>query len=364
MQAHRNISKMFNRLKVHFTQNKLLLLAVIISLLLHGFLLAKLSLLLPALDEKQQILEMRLVKLQPVQKSAPIPIKQKAPAPEPTPPAAQDKIVATQPAPEPETVNPVAETAVNQKNISTIAQSITETPSTEITESTVTAEQNDLAKEIKVPAYKYVETEFEVRRGSDASAAGVARIVFTLAENNTYTLVSVTKAKGLVSLFFSNLEQKSEGMVIDSGLMPNHFSYQYGDNKNKMQSASFAWSDSVIVMRSAKGEKTETLPVGTQDFLSFMYQFMFSPPLENTQITMTNGKRLRTYIYSFAGEEVITTKIGDLNTIHLLKQGDEEDKTELWLAIDYQNLPVKIRKTEKNGSVIEQTATKISTTPP
>ena len=39
---------------------------------------------------------------------------------------------------------------------------------------------------------------------------------------------------------------------------------------------------------------------------------------------------------------------------------DAEDKTELWLAIDYQYVPVKIRKIEKNGDVVEMVATRIN----
>jgi hypothetical protein len=76
---------------------------------------------------------------------------------------------------------------------------------------------------------------------------------------------------------------------------------------------------------------------------------------------MTNGKRLRTYAYSFEGEETITTKLGELKTIHLLKGSGDEEKTEIWLATDYQYLPVKIRKTEKDGTVIEQVVTNILT---
>jgi hypothetical protein len=55
--------------------------------------------------------------------------------------------------------------------------------------------------------------------------------------------------------------------------------------------------------------------------------------------------------------------LGELKTIHLLKGSTDEDKTEIWLATDYQYLPVKIRKTEKDGTVIEQVAIKIQPQP-
>jgi hypothetical protein len=43
---------------------------------------------------------------------------------------------------------------------------------------------------------------------------------------------------------------------------------------------------------------------------------------------------------------------------------DSDEKTELWLAIDYQYVPVKIRKIEKNGDVVEMVATRINSNRP
>ena len=112
------------------------------------------------------------------------------------------------------------------------------------------------------------------------------------------------------------------------------------------------------------GKKTKTAPLveGTQDLLSFMYQFMFVPPLEQMQLSIASGKKLGTYDYGFEGEETLSTKMGDLSTVHIFtSRGDSDEKTELWLALDYYYLPVKVRQTEKDGSVIEQIATRIST---
>jgi hypothetical protein len=201
-----------------------------------------------------------------------------------------------------------------------------------------------------------------VRRGTDSAPAGITKISFNLDKNKRYTLLSQTEAKGLASLFFSNLLQKSEGSVTDFGLRPDFYSYQYGGiSAKKLQTANFDWEKSILTLRNAKGESSMKLTDGTQDFLSFMYQFMYMPQLHNLQITMTNGKKLRTYDYAFEGEEIITSKFGELKTIHLLKSSVDDEKTELWLATDYQYLPVKIRKTEKDGTVIEQLISKLST---
>lgn len=377
MQLHRNMSQTFNCLKLYFSQNKMLLLAIIVSLALHTALVTKFSLTLPAQDSNQQTLTMRLVKLQPAQKSAPVIIKEKIPKPValPTEPT---KSIAVPPQVEPimvpsEDINaPIVETeSLSTQDIEQVTAMPTEVEAPDPTshtpnmmETISSTEPDNVAQQPRQQVYKYVETQFDVWRGGDATAAGTATIVFTTQDNATYKLTSTTEAKGLASFIFSNLQQESEGIITENGLRPSFFSYQYGTNIHKNQQANFAWSDGVIEMHSNKGKKTEKLPDGTQDLLSFMYQFMFTPPLETMKISITNGKNLRTYTYAFEGEKMIHTKLGELKTLHLLKTGNEEEKTELWLALDYKYLPVKIRKTEKNGSVIEQTATYISTDRP
>jgi len=89
---------------------------------------------------------------------------------------------------------------------------------------------------------------------------------------------------------------------------------------------------------------------------------MFEPPLVKVRLAVTNGKKLSQYTYSFEGESTLSTKIGDMRTLHIAKSsGEGEEKTELWLAPDYHYLPVKIRKTEKDGKLYEQIVTRLST---
>jgi hypothetical protein len=180
--------------------------------------------------------------------------------------------------------------------------------------------------------------------------------------DGSYVLKSEVGAKGLASLFLGKLKQQSEGMVTEQGLRPSSYFYQYGDNEDKMQRASFNWQAGELTMQNGKKTKTAPLVEGTQDLLSFMYQFMFVPPLEQMQLSIASGKKLGIYDYGFEGEETLSTKMGELRTIHIFRsRGDGDEKTELWLAVDYHYLPVKVRQTEKDGSVIEQIATRIST---
>lgn len=347
---------MFSTLKLHFKQNKPLVMATLLSVLLHTLFLIDSTLQLPDdIDDNHAFIKMRIVSL-PTEKIT-IPIKQSTSKAKPE--KKTTKPEQTQPTIQPTPATPLAEETYSAPVAEAITEPVTETMPTEIAAADNTVA---LPAEVIPPPlpYQYVETAFDVYRNNDKSPAGKTLITFHLDQNNNYAINSVTEATGLASIFFDTLQQKSAGVVNADGLRPNYYSYAYGNKKSQI--ANFAWSDGILVLHTAKGTKTETLSAGTQDLLSFMYQFMFKPPLESLTVTMTNGKNLRTYTYSFDGEALIDSRFGlGLKTIHLTKAGSDDDKTEIWLAVDYKYLPVKIRKTEKDGSSVEQIMTNIST---
>jgi hypothetical protein len=254
------------------------------------------------------------------------------------------------------------------QGLATIAQK-TDAQETKTQES-VAQVPEESAIAINSQAYHYIETEFDVRTDIgakvNASAAGKAKITFQLLPNNKqYKLKSLIQAKGLASLLIPDLLQTSEGNLTQSGLQPEHYLYQFGNKANKTFNAYFDWHNQQLSLHSANGDQLLNLPSGTQDLLSFMYQFMFVAPMQSMHLSITNGKKIGSYDYSFEGEEIITTKIGDINTMHLMRIGAEsEKKTELWLALDYQYVPVKIRETEKQGKVYELLMTSLKTETP
>jgi hypothetical protein len=366
MRPQHNVSRALSSLKLQLMQHKLLLLATLGSILLHIVLFSEFTISLPQIVEEQQTLDMRLAQQQVKQDKIQTPgdknetaTKHKPSEAINTPKLAHEETIESSEVVN-STENMPASASTNIDQSENVDQSETELANA-IDDISETAENNLTQAEPEKIVYQHVETEFEVMRGSNTSAAGVTKIVFNIDANGHYSIISTTQAKGLASLIFGNLTQKSEGIVTEYGLKPDFYSYQYGNDAKKLQTANFNWNDGVVHMHTYKGDSTAHLATGTQDFLSFMYQFMFTPPLDNMQITMTNGKRLRTYAYSFEGEETITTKLGELKTIHLLKGSGDEEKTEIWLATDYQYLPVKIRKTEKDGTVIEQIVASIRT---
>lgn len=203
------------------------------------------------------------------------------------------------------------------------------------------------------PPPRHVEIEF---RGANGSK-GAGKQTFDRDENNHYRLVGEMSMP--VVLFISgSIEQHSEGLITDKGLQPLKFTQKI--TGSRPQTASFDWDAQSLVMDTGKRTETKPLSPGTQDMLSFMYQFMFMPPLEQMQITMVTGKKLRTYVYNFEGEDTLDTPMGKLKALHIGRSNnDGDERTELWLASEYRYLPIRIRRTEKDGAFVDLMVTRL-----
>ena len=370
-----------------------------LSLLLHFFVIEKFYYYLPAPKTERQVIVAQLVipkkmvslvpAVEPPKPDAqpepnppavkPKKNKQKKPAPQPTNMAeytmVETQLISEQAAElQPEQAIKVDEAAQAELPVESVinpdeavAQVAETQPSALINEADQAVDEAKV--DINPNVYQYVSTSFDVYTDKapelGTSPAGEAKIDYRqLPGSAQYHIKSLIQPKGLASLLVPDLLQTSEGEIGDVGLQPRQYLYQFGDKKNKTYRAEFDWQSKQLSLHNAKGSQTLALTVGTQDLLSFMYQFMFLQPLQKTQMTITNGKKVGNYSYSFEGEKSIETKIGTLNTVHLMRASGENDKkTELWLALDYQYVPVKIRETEKNGKVYELIVSSLKTTP-
>lgn len=179
-------------------------------------------------------------------------------------------------------------------------------------------------------------------------------------EGGRYKLESLTEGIGVYGLF-GQRRLVSEGEVTAEGLRPSHFEQQQGDNAKKSVSASFDWAGKVLSMK-AKGQITpEPLQPGTQDLVSFAYQFMFVPPKgDEVVLPVTTGKKQRVYRYRIAEREVkLDTAAGKFKTLHLVNAKDGGEEKELWLGVEAHYLPVRILMQDEKGATIEQVLTSL-----
>jgi hypothetical protein len=363
---------MWNKLAEILQQpaSKRLSVAILVSALLHTLFFGNINFSLPNLKKDMHLIEARIQMPKVIAKPAPEPIieplqevlaepEQEIEKVEPDTEPVVEKVV------EPEPVLPAlapAEEVVRNPEVK--AKPLEQVEYVEPSSTTQQAQPADIGLVINENAYQYVETEFDVRTKIDGEAEGKAKITYNLLDAKQYQINWLTEGSGFAALLFPDLLQTSNGELTKTGLRPNQYLYRFGNKADKTRSAAFDWQAKKVSLQTSKGTKVEDLPEGTQDLLSFMYQFMHVAPLRHMQLPIVNGKKLRIYDYSFEGEEQVNSSLGELKTLHILHSGNDEEKTELWLAIDYQYVPVKIRKIENDGKVVEMLATRITTNRP
>lgn len=213
----------------------------------------------------------------------------------------------------------------------------------------------------EIPLPERADIRYEIYKGRDGFPVG--RATHTWKRSGThYTITHVAEASGIVSLFYSGRHvQISSGEITPQGLRPDSYWVERGQSADKTDAARFDWDAMRLTLVSAGNSRMVELAPGTQDLLSLSYQLAFSPHLEGgTRIHVTNGRKLESYGYRAAGEDVLETPAGQIKALHIEKvhrQGEEN--TEIWLATEYHYIPVKIRQTDKQGDVFEETAVAI-----
>lgn len=205
------------------------------------------------------------------------------------------------------------------------------------------------------------EIHYTLYKGRDGFPIGRADHTWKR-EGKRYSITQIAEASGIVSLFYSGRHvQISQGVITASGMQPESYWVQRGQRADKTDAARFDWQGGQLTYGSGGDTRTVHLPEGTQDLLSFLYQLAFAPPLEgSTRLDITTGRKLGNYGYQSLGEETVETPLGAIQALHIAQLRQEgEESTEIWLATEYHYLPLKIRFTDKQGSVMEQTVTAI-----
>lgn len=288
----------------------------------------------------------------------PAPLPQPLPSvPETQPPAAPLEPVAHVPMPVPEDV-PLAPVVSSEPEPLPPLQE-EQLAATEAVPEAVPPLESTIPDEPPQPSPpSHVEIEFEVIR--KGGVAAVEKQTFVAREDGTYRLESLARPKGLLALALSELRQSSEGRVTAAGLRPERYRYQYGDDAARSRLASFDWESGTLLLEYGKRRKTAPLQSGAQDLLSFMYQFMYVPPLQEMQLAITNGRHFRSYAYVFEGEQTLETKAGALQCYKISRNDLNDDEAlELWLAAERHFLPVRIRMTDEDGVVTDRIVTRL-----
>ena len=110
--------------------------------------------------------------------------------------------------------------------------------------------------------------------------------------------------------------------------------------------------------------QTQPMPADAQDRLSFLLAFALFPPKgKSVTYTLVDSKGLSTHLYRIAGQEKLKTPIGEFDTLKLVRSRENES-SEIWLAKQLGNFPVRVVVVYKDGRRVEQMAVRVSTPAP
>ncbi len=211
---------------------------------------------------------------------------------------------------------------------------------------------------------KNIQLEYDVKR--DGKLFAKVKESFSQ-DGKQYNIVSITKGVGVYALL-GERKLLSTGDVTKDGLKPKHFELHQGDNTKKSLVNDFDWAKSTLNMQVKGKAKTESLEKGTQDLLSYAYQFMFVPPTKarigqnDINVKLSTGKKLNQYQYKVLARGLkLSAANANFKTLHIANMpAANDDKKQLWLAEDKYYLPVRYKLTDEDGANFEQTLTKIN----
>jgi len=182
-------------------------------------------------------------------------------------------------------------------------------------------------------------------------------------DGKTYQIDSDARGKGLFALANrGSVKRASRGTVESGGIRPLEFRDQRGDRPPEF--ARFDWAKrQVVAEREGKSEATP-IKGAMQDRLSFFWSFAFTPPSgAEIALDVADGRGVSRFRYAISGPEKVKTPAGEFEAIKLVKQRDPGDDrgTEVWLAVRHHFAPVRVLVVEKDGTRLDQVATRVAT---
>lgn len=184
---------------------------------------------------------------------------------------------------------------------------------------------------------------------------GVTRLELTLSENHQYRFVLSTKTSGLARWFVRDeVTEISEGVIDETGIVPHRYQFdQSGGSEVVQLSTVFDWDKGEAVTTGSKGRVVHELVPGTVDRLSIYLAVMTHLKRQQPgQLSLPMIDKTKLYEYSLEplGLEKLTSPVGSLTTLVLKRSNDRPERlTRIWMAPEFDYLPVRIRQ-DTNGS--------------
>jgi len=176
-----------------------------------------------------------------------------------------------------------------------------------------------------------------------------------------YRYDAVTVPKGPLSLFYkSNRTEHSQWRYENGRIRPLLYRYNRGGKKDRKARVVFQWKAGVQgggVAINTVNEDTWRMPVPDDVLDKNVYVLALMRDLargrRDFEYRIADGGKIKTYRFSFLGEESLDTKLGPEKTLMVKRIRESVTReTTFWCAPMLHYLPVKVVHREKDGKVI------------
>ena len=174
---------------------------------------------------------------------------------------------------------------------------------------------------------------------------------------NTYSIIDVEKATGIVGLFTNSITRKSQGTIVNRQFRPTQYSETA---KKKTRTAKMDWATKTATFSVEPG-KVESFSEGMVDRVTFPYQYYLAqkvPPAGLFKQEVADVKRVEEQQFKTVGKVTIDTPMGRMDTILVERAGDSKNM-KMWLSPNHQYLPVRVMYIDKKENVFDQVIVEI-----
>ena len=127
--------------------------------------------------------------------------------------------------------------------------------------------------------------------------------------------------------------------------------------------ARFDWDAKSLTLQFRARAATRPLPAHAQDRLSFLFDFAFQAPGNRpVEFNVVDGKGIADYVFDVAGRERIKVPAGEFEALRLAqrKENAGDSSIEVWLDPARSYLPLRVLVVQKDGTRIDQVATRVT----
>ena len=196
-----------------------------------------------------------------------------------------------------------------------------------------------------------VDIEFEVFMGPERQFSGLGRQQYVSDGAGHYGLSTSQTGPGEMEGADALWRIEISGDIVPQGLSPTFFELK-GTLPERLISMKTAAMDS-----ASSSARSGRIRDGILDRQSLLYQFAGNPPSPSGgKITLTDGAKYVEFFYRVDGSEILRVgALGDVRTVKLtLAVADGAEFIELWLIPERRYLPAKVRYSDEQGFVTEQ----------